>query len=68
MHTTNIYSYYGNQEGFCQNIYSVVYNTKKQKNIGLNLIEPFAVVPGNYECCYDHNMYSLAVGLCAEYA
>lgn len=57
--TENIYSYYGNQDGFNPCTISIVYDRKKYKNI--RLAGQLDVENGEYECHYDKKIYSLSV-------
>lgn len=57
--TENIYSYYGNQDGFNPCTVFVTYEPKKYKNISLQ--GNLDITTGKYKCDYDDETYGLLV-------
>jgi hypothetical protein len=59
MCTENIYSYYGNQDGFNPCTIFVTYEPKKYKNVSLK--GNLDITSGKYKCDYNHKTYNLLV-------
>lgn len=59
IHTENIYSYYGNQDGFNPCAIHITYESKKYKNISLK--GNLDVTSGKHKCDFDDENYNLFV-------